>query len=254
MKNLEIKIINQLKDNYSYIIYNSKNFEAIIIDPADSQSHIDFLKKNNLNLKKVLITHHHEDHTAGIKGLFNEFPNIKIFAPGKINSYKTNLIKEGTIINSNINNFEVYETPGHTLDHVVLYDKENKILFSGDTLFRLGCGRVFEGTYNEMHNSLKKINKLEDDITVYCGHEYTKTNLKFLKSIFIDDEEIIKLEKEINAEIKNSGRSIPFNLGSEKMINPFLNQNCNLAKILKEKHNFSDIELFGFLRDQKNKF
>ena len=254
MKNLEIKIINQLNDNYSYVIYNSKNSEATIIDPAESKGHINYLIKNNLNLNHVLITHHHEDHTAGIKGLISEFPNIKIFAPGKINPYETSLIKEGTVINSNINNFEVYETPGHTLDHVILYDRKNKILFSGDTLFRLGCGRVFEGTYDEMHNSLKKINRLEDDVTVYCGHEYTKTNLKFLKSVFGNENEIINLENEIDTEIENSGRSIPFNLGIEKTVNPFLNQSCNLSKKLKEKHNFSDIELFSFLRDQKNKF
>ena len=254
MKNLEIKIINQLNDNYSYLIHNSKSSEATIIDPAESKGHINYLIKNNLSLNHVLITHHHEDHTAGIKGLISEFPNIKIFAPGKIKDYKINLIKEGTIINSSINNFEVYAAPGHTLDHVVLYDKKNKILFSGDTLFRLGCGRVFEGTYEEMHNSLKKINKLEDDVLVYCGHEYTKTNLEFLKSIFRNENEITNLENKINTEIQNSGRSIPFNLGIEKKVNPFLSQSCNLAKKLKEKHNFSDIELFSFLRDQKNKF
>ena len=105
-----------------------------------------------------------------------------------------------------------------------------------------------------MHNSIKKINKLEDYVLVYCGHEYTKTNLEFLKSIFGNENEITDLENKINNEIQNSGRSIPFNLGREKMINPFLNQNCSLAETLKEKHNFSDIELFGFLRDQKNKF
>ena len=254
MKNINIKIINQLQDNYSYVIHNYENFEAIIIDPAESGSLIDYLKKNSLNLNYILVTHHHDDHTSGIKGLISEFPNIKIFAPGKIKDYKINLIKEGTIINSSINNFEVYATPGHTLDHVVLYDKKNKILFSGDTLFRLGCGRVFEGTYEEMHNSLKKINKLEDDVLVYCGHEYTKTNLEFLKSIFRNENEITNLENKINTEIQNSGRSIPFNLGIEKKVNPFLSQSCNLAKKLKEKHNFSDIELFSFLRDQKNKF
>ena len=107
MKNINIKIINQLQDNYSYVIHNYENFEAIIIDPAESGSLIDYLKKNSLNLNYILVTHHHDDHTSGIKGLISEFPNIKIFAPGKINSYETNLVKEGTIINSNINNFNI---------------------------------------------------------------------------------------------------------------------------------------------------
>jgi len=254
MKNPNIKILNQLNDNYSYIIYNSENYEAIIIDPAESLSHINYLRKNNLFLKYILITHHHEDHTSGIKGLIEQFPKTEIFAPIQIKQYKINLVKEETIIRSNINDFIVYETPGHTLDHVVFYDRKNKILFSGDTLFRLGCGRVFEGTYNQMFNSLEKISRLEDETTVYCGHEYTKTNLKFLKSIFGNEKEINKLENEINTEIKNTGRSIPFYLGSEKMINPFLNQNCNLGEKIKEKQDFSNIELFSFLRDKKNKF
>ncbi|PPR50255.1 MAG: Hydroxyacylglutathione hydrolase [Alphaproteobacteria bacterium MarineAlpha5_Bin5] len=254
MSNLNIKIIKQLKDNYSYILYKKDNANATIIDPAESYNLIDYLNKNNLILQNILITHHHQDHTGGVEGLIKQFPSTKIFAPSKLELNLVNIIKEGSIINTNINNFSVIETPGHTIDHVILYDKDNKILFSGDTLFRLGCGRVFEGTYNQMYNSLKKINLLEDNTTIYCGHEYTLSNLKFLETVFVNHDELTKLRNILELEIKMNGRTIPFNLANEKKINPFLNQNSILAKKLKVEQKFSDIELFTFLRDKKNQF
>lgn len=253
MNKINIKIVNQLKDNYSYILYKIDNNLATIIDPAESQNHLDFLSQNNLILENILITHHHDDHTGGIDGLIKIFPSAKIFSPSKLNSISLNILKEGSVIHTSINELFVFETPGHTLDHIILYDKKNKILFSGDTLFRLGCGRVFEGTYNQMLNSMKKINSLDGDIMVYCGHEYTITNLNFLESLF-NNNELSSLRNQIESEIATSRRSIPFNLGNEKKFNPFLNQDSALAIKLKKRHNLSETELFAFLRDQKNKF
>ncbi len=201
MKKLNVNIINQLKDNYSYIVYEKDNPNVSIIDPAESQNHINFLKQNNLLLENILITHLHEDHISGIDGLIKFFPSAKIFAPSKLNSFPTSLIKEGDIINTAINEFTVLETPGHTLDHIILHDPHNKILFSGDTLFRLGCGRIFEGTYDQMYNSLKKINLLEDDTTVYCGHEYTITNLSFLENQIDNNEDLLSLRHQIESEL-----------------------------------------------------
>jgi len=178
MKNLSIKIINQLKDNYSFLISKKNQSSAFIIDPADSFSHIKHLKENNLTLEKIIITHHHDDHTGGILGLIDEYPNVKIYASSKLPSIQSTIIKEGDELITTINQFKIIQTPGHTMDHIILYDSNNKILFAGDTLFRLGCGRVFEGTFNQMQNSLQKINLLPNDVTVYCGHEYTLTNLK----------------------------------------------------------------------------
>ena len=149
---------------------------------------------------------------------------------------------------------EVIKSPGHTLDHVIYYNKANKILFSGDTLFRLGCGRVFEGTYEQMLDSLNIINSLPNETEVYCGHEYTLTNLRFLLSSFFNHEELVNEKIEIEQKLKIKGTSIPFNLGREKNINPFLSSESRFYTKFKALNNFSNIQMFSYLRDLKNKF
>ena len=254
MNSLSIKIINQLKDNYSYIILKKNHSSAIIIDPAESASHIDFLKKNNFILENIIITHHHSDHTNGVEELKKEYQDAKVYSPSELLNIETTKIIEGDTINTSLNKFSIIETPGHTLDHVVLYDSENKVLFSGDTLFRLGCGRIFEGTFNQMYNSLQKIYLLPNNISVYCGHEYTLTNLKFLESILGEKKKLKKIKNQIKLELLNYKRSIPFNLGLEKELNPFLNQDSELFKTIKNNNGFSNYELFKFLRDKKDSF
>ena len=254
MNSLDIKIINQLKDNYSFIIYSKKNDAAIIVDPAEADNHIDFLKKNNLELNSVFITHHHKDHTAGLESLLKSFPKTLVYSPDKSIYGTTHLLESNDLIDTPFNKFEILTTPGHTLDHIILYDKENLLLFCGDVLFRLGCGRIFEGTFKQMHESLKKINILPNGVSVYCGHEYTISNLCFLESIF-DNLKILKDErKKIETQIKETAKSIPFNLGREKVINPFLNQNSPFFNDFKIKYNLSDFEMFKLVREKKDQF
>jgi len=153
-----------------------------------------------------------------------------------------------------LNNFEVIATPGHTLDHIILYDKINALLFSGDTLFHLGCGRVFEGTFKQMYASLQKINNLPDKTLVYCGHEYTMNNLNFLESIFEEIRELKELRTIIEKKINMSSRTIPFFLGEEKRINPFLNQSSYIFDSFKKNRNLSNFEMFKFIREKKDNF
>ena len=192
IENIIVKIIPQLKDNYSFILKSNKNSSVVIIDPAESNYHLKFLKKNNLELNCIFLTHHHKDHTAGVGDLIDKYPDVKIYSPSYLIQSTTNEIKNDNLIHTNINKFRVIETPGHTLDHIILHDSENNLLFCGDTLFRLGCGRIFEGTFDQMHNSLQKINILPNKTKIFCGHEYTENNLKFLKKIFNNTEELIK--------------------------------------------------------------
>ena len=251
---ISVEIINQLSDNYSYLIYKNDNSSSIIIDPAEADKIINFLNIKKLNLDYMFITHHHSDHTSGVKDLVKEYPDVKIFSPSELDSLKTNIISEGDKIITTLNVFDIIKTPGHTLDHIVLCDNENNLLFVGDVLFRLGCGRIFEGTFEQMHHSLQKLFSLPDEMKVFCGHEYTQNNLKFLEYIFKNNIILEKTKNKILKDLNSKGRSIPFNLGEEKKCNPFLNQECELGIEFKKRNNYSNSDFFRYLRERKDNY
>ena len=240
-----------LKDNYSYALLNKK--EIIIIDPAESTTILEYIYENNLFLKAILITHHHHDHTAGIKGILEKF-QTSIYSPNKEIKFTTNIVKGGDLLDLGFIKVKTISTPGHTMDHVVYYIKEINVLFSGDSLFRLGCGRIFEGNYKNMFTSLQKIFSLKSETSVYCGHEYTNNNLKFLMSVFPKNKYLLSEQVKIELELKETGSSIPFNLGNEKHINPYLSPNSAYYKEFKKENKLSDFEFFSKLRDLKNNF
>ena len=190
MEKIKIKILNQLKANYSYILESKNSSYVSIIDPAESKSHLDYLKNNNLSLENIFLTHHHHDHIAGVNDILDKYPNTKVYSPSKSIKSTTDEIKNDMKINTKINSFHIIETPGHTLDHIILHDKENDYLFCGDTLFGAGCGRLFEGTPNQMFDSLRRINTLPENTLIYCAHEYTESNLLWATSIQPDNKAI----------------------------------------------------------------
>ena len=254
MSNLEIKIFNQLKDNYSYLVESKQSEYVDIVDPADSSQHYEYIKNKNLKLNSILLTHHHSDHTSGVNDLLKIYPSVKVYSPNKSIKGTTNIIKNNEIINTKINTYEVIATPGHTLDHVIFYDKINNLLFSGDTLFSLGCGRVFEGTFEQMYSSLKLVNELPNSTVVYCGHEYTLSNLKFLNSILNNEKLLIDFEITLKDKMEKYGRTIPFKLSLEKQMNPFLNPNVEIFRKIKKQYNLSDFQMFKFMREKKDSF
>ena len=251
---ISVEIINQLSDNYSYLISSNENSSGIIIDPAEPDPVLDVLKKKKINLDYIFITHHHSDHTSGVVDLVKAYPEVKVFSPSELNSISVNIISDGNKVTTNFNKFSIIYAPGHTLDHVVLCDHENNLLFVGDVLFRLGCGRIFEGTLKQMQNSLQQLYNLSDKMLVYCGHEYTLNNLKFLEHVFKKNKTLESVKKNIISELNSKRRSIPFHLGDEKKCNPFLNQNCEMALELRSKNNYSDFEFFRYLREEKDSF
>lgn len=253
MIDIKIEIINQLKDNYSYLLHHDNSL-AIVIDPADDEKIINVLESKKLKLDSIFITHHHSDHTSGVLGLMKKFPHAQIYSPSELSSLKINNISNNNKVATPINEFDIFSAPGHTLDHVVLCDFKNKLLFVGDVLFRLGCGRVFEGTLDQMHDSLNKILNLSDDMKVYCGHEYTLNNLMFLEDIFRENIDLEKVKKQILHDLETKNRTIPFVLGDEKKVNPFLNPNCEMSFKFKKDNNLSNLELFRYLREKKDNF
>ena len=254
MENLSVEIINQLSDNYSYLLFNNNSSSSIIVDPAEANSIINILKKKNLNLDYIFITHHHSDHTSGVVNLVKEYPEVKIFSPSELYSLKINKISDGDLLSTSLNEFKILSTPGHTLDHIVLCDYNNNFLFCGDVLFRLGCGRIFEGTFEQMQNSLQKLLSLSDEMLVYCGHEYTLNNLKFLEHLFIQNDILESAKIQILKDLNSKKKSIPFILGDEKRLNPFLNPDCEIAAEFKQNNNYSNLEFFRYLREKKDNF
>jgi len=252
---MNVEIIKCLKDNYSYLITDSDR-NSIVIDPSESDPIIKIIEKKKLNLKFILNTHHHFDHIGGndeLKKKYSSeivgFKKDKDRIPGIDISVSDNEVwKSG--------NFEakIIYIPGHTSGHIAFYFYKNEILFSGDTLFSLGCGRVFEGTHEEMFNSLNKIKNLPPDTKIYCGHEYTNSNLNFClkydpKNIHLKDKKI-DIEKKLNS----NQPTIPSTIADEIKTNIFLR--CDDPEIkqglgLKDS---SDVEVFSKLRDLKDSF
>ena len=251
--NIEVAIINQLSDNYSYIIYSSKIKKALIVDPAESKPLMVFLKKNNLSLQGILITHHHSDHTSGIRELLS-FKTVVVYSPNLAILGTSKLIKDRDNIVFDFIDFKVLASPGHTLDHIIFYSATNKLLFSGDTLFSLGCGRVFEGSYEQMFKSLQRLNDLPNETYVYCGHEYTYQNYKFLSSIFSNHKVLNQYKDKIDGRLKNNKRTIPFVLGDEKVVNPFLVSKVTSYTNFMRINNFDKLNFFKHLRSLKDNY
>ncbi len=224
VKMLEINIIDAFSDNYIYLIRNETKNITSVVDPGESTPVIKFLKNRGWHLDEIVNTHHHHDHIGGNSKLL-EIYKSKLIGPIYNKNRVSNidvLVSDNDLINVAGVKTKVIHTPGHTLDHVCFYMKDQKCLFSGDTIFYLGCGRVFEGTMDQMWSSLLKLRSLPNDTLVYCGHEYTSSNARFAK--YIDPYNQL-LEVAIT-EIKNKRErglpTIPFELGKEKKINPFL--------------------------------
>ena len=221
---LEIFIINALSDNYIYLLRNEHKNITSVIDPGEAEPVINFLNNKRWHLDEVINTHHHHDHIGGNKKLLEVYKS-KLIAP----SYENNRISNINILVSDNETHNIagvstriIHTPGHTLGHVCFYMPQEKCLFSGDTLFYLGCGRVFEGTMDQMWTSLVKLRSLPDDTNVYCGHEYTLSNMKFAKYIDSENDLLNKVSLEIKNKREKLLPTVPFNLGEEKKINPFL--------------------------------
>lgn len=211
---MTIHILPILTDNYAYIIEESG--KAMVADPGEAAPVIRFLEQNALTLTHILCTHHHGDHVGGVMELKAK-TNAAVIGPAKERIEGVDiLVKHG----DHVEGFEVIETPGHTLGHVCYYAPG--ILFSGDTLFSMGCGRLFEGTPTDMWASLQKLSNLPDDTHVYCGHEYTQSNGRFCLSIEPDNSDIVLRMAEV-AELRSSGKpTLPVTLGTEKSTNLFL--------------------------------
>ncbi len=220
---LNIIALPAFTDNYIFH-FTTPDGLSIIVDPGDADPVISHLEENNLSLDVILLTHHHNDHTGGVDALRAKY-NCKIWGPSK----EKNRIPDMDVLLRNEKHYElgdlsfqVFHTPGHTMGHICLYFEKEKVLFCGDTLFSLGCGRVFEGTMRQMFDSLQVIKGLPDDTQVYCAHEYTLSNAKFMISLDPYNRAYKKIRDKIIKKRDAGEITIPSKLGFEKDYNPFL--------------------------------
>ena len=255
-KEIEIITIKSLSNNYIWLLRNNIKDLTAVIDPGESEPVNRVLFQKNWSLNQIINTHHHYDHTNGNLELKKKW-GAKLTAPeeekNKIKNIDIGVIDDDEIDIAGLK-ARVIHTPGHTLGHVMFYLKKEKILFAGDTIFSLGCGRVFEGSMKDMFFSLNKIKSLDPETLIYCGHEYTENNLKFALEVDKQNEDL-KIFSEKITDLKRSNLpTIPSLLKDELNCNPFLRtDDVNISLYFKNKRN-NNLEIFTNLRNLKDKF
>jgi hydroxyacylglutathione hydrolase len=253
---MKIEIIPCLNDNYSYLIHDEISNTVAIVDPSEFIPCDTIISKNYKKLDFILNTHHHYDHVGGneeLKKKYNSkvlgFENDKNRIP-----YIDIVLKDNQEFKIGTLNFTTIFIPGHTRGHVAFYFKKERVVFSGDTLFSLGCGRVFEGTYKQMFQSLNKLKNLPGETKVYCGHEYTFKNLEFCLKFNPNNDFLKKKKDNIKLSLKNKKPTIPSTISDEIKANIFFRVNDPDVKKAIKLENSSELEIFTKLRDLKDSF
>jgi len=251
----DIVTISAFKDNYIWLLRKGRS--AVVVDPGDARPVLDVLAREGLSLAAILITHHHADHQGGVAELLAHFP-AAVFGPAaeSITGISRPLQGGETIRLEAIDAvFQVLAVPGHTLGHLAYVG--GGALFCGDTLFAAGCGRLFEGTPAQMHDSLARLAALPGDTRVYCAHEYTETNLRFALTIEPANRDLRERVNEV-AETRAKGLpTVPFTLTGEKASNPFLRCDQPAVIATARQNGAPDgeaLSVFTTLRALRNRF
>lgn len=243
--------IPALEDNFIYLlIWNS---HALVIDPGDAKKVSSLLAKEHLQLKAILVTHYHSDHVGGNETLKRKTECDIIGPVDERIAGLDQSVDDGEELLFGPFTIEVLSTPGHTNPHVIYFFRDLHLLFSGDLLFGGGCGRIIEGTAEEMWTSLKKVMALPNDTLIYSGHDYTEKNLEFAYQLEPENIDIkLRLEK-IIASRKGEKLQPPSTLEEEKKTNPFLRVHLQSIKDAVHLPNGSPLEVFTRLREMKDK-
>ena len=220
---LEVSPVRAFSDNYLWLIHAPHDRRgAIVVDPGDARPIEEALQQQRLELRAILVTHHHPDHVGGVRALAAGH-DVEVYGPAREPMpCEFRPLDDGDIVNlADLGlEFHVMAVPGHTLGHIAYHG--HGALFCGDTLFSAGCGRLFEGTPAQMLDSLDRIAALPDDTRVYCAHEYTLSNLRFAAAVEPGNADIIATLESVQALRARDGITLPTTLGRERRINPFL--------------------------------
>jgi len=253
---LRIVPVKAFKDNYVWTLRNATH--AAVVDPGEARPVLDYLEREQLELAAILATHHHPDHVGGIAELV-AMRSVPVYGPRKEPiPTLTRPVSEGDSVGIHELgvDFSVIDIPGHTRAHIAYYGAGS--LFCGDTLFACGCGRLFEGTAEQMYASLQKLRALPDDTKVYCGHEYTLANIGFAKAVEPGNA-ALKAREERDRRLRAAGEpTLPSTLGEEKATNPFLR--CLEPAVVDSANKYlgariaDPVRVFAAIRDWKNRF
>ena len=256
---LHIHPVPAFRDNYIWVIHNQS--DAVAVDPGTASPVIEFLEHNQLQLNAILITHHHSDHTGGIAEL-HRWCDVPVYGPAaEAIAAVTHPLHEHDRVSLPALplNLAVIDIAGHTRGHIAYYGTHPfNMVFCGDTLFACGCGRVFEGTPQQMYQSLQKLSRLPDDTLIFCAHEYTLGNVAFARKIDPANTELIEFETKARQLRQQNLPTVPTTLELERAINPFLR--CEQPQIIASAQRYPDkpfsdpVSIFAALREWKNNF
>jgi hydroxyacylglutathione hydrolase len=251
----EIRLFPCLTDNFGYLIHDAATGATASVDAPEAAPVVKALEHEGWTLTDILVTHHHGDHVGGISELKRKF-GCRVVAPHDKSARIADVdlrVGQGDVVKIGDLLARVLETPGHTLDHISYVFDNEKALFAADTLFSIGCGRVFEGTYPMMWDSLLKLRALPDDFKLYCGHEYTAANVKFALTVEPDNAALKARAAEVTRLRADSKPTVPTLLGEEKKANVFLRADEPSVAASVRMKDRSAAEVFGELRERKNK-
>jgi hydroxyacylglutathione hydrolase len=251
----EIRAFTCLSDNFGYLVHDPETGATASIDAPEAAPILRQLETEGWTLTDILITHHHHDHVGGVAELKQKY-GCRVVAPHDQSTQIANVdlrVTHGDIVKIGNLLARVLETPGHTLDHISYVFDSEKALFAADTLFSVGCGRVFEGTFPMMWDSLLKLRALPDDFRLYCGHEYTAANVKFGLTVESDNPALNARAEEVTRLRAENKPTIPTLLGDEKKTNAFLRADDPVIAIKLRMKGADPITVFTELRERKNK-